>query len=115
MLSNNSKCENNLSGVCVRVFVCVCVCVLCVCVLCVCVVCVCVCVRPCMLCMCTHTTVVHCSRYEKMISGKYLGEMVRLACHDLIEKKLLFGGKMLPVFEKRECFESAYLSTIEEG
>ena len=54
-------------------------------------------------------------RYEKMISGKYLGEMVRLVCHDLIDKKLLFGGKMLPVFEKREEFESAYLSTIEEG
>ena len=54
-------------------------------------------------------------RYEKMISGKYLGEMVRLVCLGLIEKKLLFGGKTLPVFEKREEFKSAYLSTIEEG
>ena len=57
----------------------------------------------------------HTCRYEKMISGKYLGEMVRLTCHDLITKKLLCGGKMLPVFEERERFESAFLSTIEHG
>ena len=50
-----------------------------------------------------------------MISGKYLGEMVRLVCHNLIDKKLLFDGKMLSAFEKRGAFESAYLSTIEEG
>ena len=50
-----------------------------------------------------------------MISGKYLGEMVRLVCYDLITKKLLCGGKMLPVFEEREKFESAYLSMIEQG
>ena len=55
------------------------------------------------------------TRYEKMISGKYLGEIVRLVCHDLIEKKLLFEGKTLPVFEKKEEFKPAYLSTIEEG
>ena len=54
-------------------------------------------------------------RYEKMISGKYLGEVVRLVCHDLTEKKLLFGGKRLPIFGKREEFKSAYLSIIEEG
>ena len=50
-----------------------------------------------------------------MISGKYLGEMVRLVCHDLITKKLLCGGKMLSVFEERERFQSAYLSVIEQG
>jgi len=54
-------------------------------------------------------------RYEKMISGKYLGEMVRLVCHDLITKKLLCGGKMLPVFEEKERFESYYLAVFEEG
>jgi len=62
----------------------------------------------CMLIRYTH-------RYEKMISGKYLGEMVRLVCHDLITKKLLCGGKMLSVFEERERFQSAYLSVIEQG
>ena len=53
--------------------------------------------------------------YEKMISGKYLGEIVRQVCLTLIEKRLLFGGKSSDLFKTREKFLSDYVSTIEQG
>jgi hexokinase len=53
--------------------------------------------------------------YEKMISGKYLGEVVRQVCLELIEKRLLFGGKSSEEFKTREKFLSDYVSTIEKG
>jgi hexokinase len=51
--------------------------------------------------------------FEKMISGFYLGEIVRLTCQHLIEKKLLFNGKSSPIFDRPNSFEIQYLSRIE--
>lgn len=51
--------------------------------------------------------------FEKMISGFYLGEIVRLTCLFLIEKKMLFNGRSSPVIEKPNSFEIQYLSRIE--
>ena len=50
-----------------------------------------------------------------MISGKYLGETVRLVLQNLIKKGSLFGGKSSPTFDTFEKFETKYLSFIEGG
>ena len=52
-------------------------------------------------------------RYEKTISGKYLGEIVRQALLPLIKDGALFGGKLSDQFDKFEAFESKYVSQIE--
>ena len=54
-------------------------------------------------------------RYEKMISGKYLGEVVRLALKGLISNGALFGGKSSTKFDTFEAFGTKYLSDIEGG
>jgi hexokinase len=51
--------------------------------------------------------------YEKMISGMYLGEIVRLVCKDLIERKILFGGMSSSEMDTPGKFETAYMSRIE--
>ncbi|KAJ3219021.1 glucokinase [Dinochytrium kinnereticum] len=51
--------------------------------------------------------------FEKMISGMYLGEIVRLVFLDLIKTGELFGGKGSPVLETRYAFETANMSRIE--
>ncbi|KAJ3107496.1 glucokinase [Phlyctochytrium bullatum] len=51
--------------------------------------------------------------FEKLISGMYLGEIVRLAILDLIKTGELFGGKSSAVLETRYAFETAYMSRIE--
>ena len=56
-----------------------------------------------------------CLRHEKMISGKYLGELVRLTMQQLIKQGLLFGGKSSSKLETFEKFESKFVSSIEEG
>ena len=50
-----------------------------------------------------------------MISGKYLGEIVRLALKDLISREALFGGKSSAKFDKAEAFSTNKLSVIERG
>ena len=51
-----------------------------------------------------------------MISGKYLGEIVRLALKALINKDdKLFGGESSKTFDTFEKFETAYVSDIEKG
>jgi len=51
--------------------------------------------------------------YEKMISGKYLGEIARLALQKLVKCGNLFGGKSSTKFDTFEAFESKYVSIIE--
>ncbi len=50
-----------------------------------------------------------------MISGKYIGELVRLALQSLInyKDKPLFGGKSSAAFDKFEAFKTEYVSMIE--
>ena len=50
-----------------------------------------------------------------MISGKYLGEIVRHVLKKLIAGGVLFGGKSTPVFDTFEKFLTKYVSAIEEG
>lgn len=52
-----------------------------------------------------------------MISGKYLGEIVRLALKSLIkhgDPGSLFSGKSSTEFDEPEKFETAYVSDIEK-
>jgi len=51
--------------------------------------------------------------FEKMISAFYLGELVRITCLYLIEKKLLFNGQSSPIFCQSNSFKIQYLSRIE--
>ena len=53
--------------------------------------------------------------YEKMISGKYLGEIARQALQSLVKSGKLFGGKSTEKFDKFEAFETKFVSTVEEG
>ena len=50
-----------------------------------------------------------------MISGKYLGEIVRLALTELVGQKALFGGKLPPKFDQPEAFSTTRLCVIEKG
>ncbi|XP_075324426.1 hexokinase-2 isoform X2 [Odontesthes bonariensis] len=52
-------------------------------------------------------------RYEKMISGMYLGEIVRNVLVDFTTKGLLFRGKMSERLKSRGIFETKFLSQIE--
>ncbi|KAF9909235.1 glucokinase, partial [Lobosporangium transversale] len=54
--------------------------------------------------------------FEKMISGLYLGELVRLALVDLIEQNAIFeflGGKVPESLSHRLAFKTLFMSTIE--
>ena len=48
-----------------------------------------------------------------MISGKYLGEIAKLAMQRLVRLGLLFGGKSSDKFDKFEAFGTKYVSTVE--
>ncbi|XP_072231715.1 hexokinase-2-like [Leuresthes tenuis] len=52
--------------------------------------------------------------FEKMISGMYLGEVVRLLLVKLTEEKLLFKGKASDALLIPGNFETKYISEIEE-
>ncbi|XP_051957323.1 hexokinase-2-like [Xyrauchen texanus] len=52
-------------------------------------------------------------RYEKMISGMYLGEVVRNVLLDFTDKGLLFRGKLSERLKTRGIFETKFLSQIE--
>ncbi|XP_054902616.1 hexokinase-2-like [Poeciliopsis prolifica] len=52
--------------------------------------------------------------FEKMISGMYLGEIVRLVLVKLAENKLLFKGKVSEALCTRDTFETKFISEIED-
>ncbi|NXT36937.1 HXK3 protein, partial [Pelecanoides urinatrix] len=52
-------------------------------------------------------------RFEKLISGMYLGEIVRHILLALVEKQLLFRGKPCPKLQTRDIFQTKFISTIE--
>ncbi|CAN9513563.1 unnamed protein product [Ophioblennius macclurei] len=52
-------------------------------------------------------------RYEKMISGMYLGEVVRNVLMDFTAKGLLFRGQVAERLNTRGIFETKFLSQIE--
>ncbi|XP_055337617.1 hexokinase-2-like isoform X2 [Paramacrobiotus metropolitanus] len=51
--------------------------------------------------------------YEKMMSGMYLGELVRLVLVKLCENGALFGGKLPNILKKKDAFYTKYVSEIE--
>ncbi|NWX63895.1 HXK3 protein, partial [Promerops cafer] len=52
-------------------------------------------------------------RFEKLISGMYLGEIVRQILMVMTEKELLFQGKPCPKLQTKDIFKTKFLSTIE--
>ncbi|XP_064209914.1 hexokinase-2 isoform X2 [Anguilla rostrata] len=52
-------------------------------------------------------------RYEKMISGMYLGEVVRNVLLDFTARGLLFRGRLSERLKSRGIFETRFLSQIE--
>lgn len=52
-------------------------------------------------------------KYEKMISGMYMGELARLVIVKLTKEGLLFGGKGSDLLFERERFYTKYVSEIE--
>uniref|UniRef100_A0A665X030 Hexokinase-2 n=1 Tax=Echeneis naucrates TaxID=173247 RepID=A0A665X030_ECHNA len=53
-------------------------------------------------------------RYEKMISGMYLGEIVRNVLLDFTAKGLLFRGKLSERLKTHGIFETKFLTQIEK-
>ncbi|NXP27561.1 HXK3 protein, partial [Scytalopus superciliaris] len=52
-------------------------------------------------------------RFEKLISGMYLGEIVRHILLAMADRKLLFQGKPTPKLYCKDIFKTKFLSTIE--
>ncbi|OXB81001.1 UNVERIFIED_CONTAM: hypothetical protein H355_006084, partial [Colinus virginianus] len=52
-------------------------------------------------------------RFEKLISGMYLGEIVRHILLALVEEQVLFCGKPSDKLQSRDIFQTKFLSTIE--
>ena len=52
-------------------------------------------------------------RFEKMISGAFLGELVRLAIVDIVEQGLLFSGIGSTELSRSGSFYTKYVSDIE--
>lgn len=60
------------------------------------------------VCLCVHI------RFEKMISGMYMGELVRLILVECINKKLLFSGTLSEELSTPHRFYTKYVSEIEK-
>ncbi|XP_030761950.1 hexokinase type 2-like [Sitophilus oryzae] len=52
-------------------------------------------------------------QHEKMISGMYMGEMVRRYIVQFTEKGLMFGGKASDALKEQDRFSCAFVSDIE--
>ncbi|XP_067388449.1 hexokinase-2 isoform X2 [Emydura macquarii macquarii] len=52
--------------------------------------------------------------FEKMISGMYMGELVRLILVKMAKEELLFGGRLTPDLLTTGHFETGYVSAIEQ-
>lgn len=61
----------------------------------------------------THFFAVSLCRFEKMISGMYMGELVRLILVKMAKEELLFGGKLSPELLATGHFETKDVSDIE--
>ncbi|KAG9354860.1 hypothetical protein JZ751_001573 [Albula glossodonta] len=51
--------------------------------------------------------------YEKLISGKYMGELVRLVLLKLVNEELLFNGEASDLLKTRGSFETRFVSQVE--
>lgn len=55
----------------------------------------------------------HEQSFEKLISGRYLGEIMRLIICDLVDEGVLFMGQNTYKLEVAYCFDTAFLSLME--
>lgn len=53
------------------------------------------------------------SRFEKLIGGKYMGELVRLVLLKLVDENLLFHGEASEKLRTRGAFETRFVSQVE--
>lgn len=53
-------------------------------------------------------------RFEKYISGKYMGEIVRVIVADFAKSNLLFNGNISEKLKEVNTFTTANVSNIEE-
>ncbi|NP_001096321.1 glucokinase [Xenopus tropicalis] len=51
--------------------------------------------------------------YEKMIGGKYMGELVRLVLIKMVNENLIFGGESSEKLKTRGAFDTQFVSQIE--
>ncbi|XP_056427197.1 hexokinase-4 isoform X4 [Hyla sarda] len=51
--------------------------------------------------------------YEKMIGGKYMGEIVRLVLIKMVNENMVFGGEASEKLKTRGSFETQFVSQIE--
>lgn len=51
--------------------------------------------------------------FEKMVSGLYLGEIVRLIMVDFLDRRLIFNGQYTTELNTPYFFESSYMSAIQ--
>ncbi|PIO14674.1 hypothetical protein AB205_0169210, partial [Aquarana catesbeiana] len=52
-------------------------------------------------------------RFEKMISGLYMGELVRLILLEMAKKGLLFGGKISTALRTKGAIETSHVASME--
>ena len=63
--------------------------------------------------LCIYRWVLINYRYEKMISGMYMGEIVRLVLVKLCKHGLIFGGRGSEELKSRGRFYTKYVSEVE--
>ena len=61
-----------------------------------------------------RSLVLFCSRFEKMVSGMYMGELVRLILVKMAKEGLLFEGRITPELLTRGKFNTSDVSAIEK-
>ncbi|KAJ6667742.1 hypothetical protein lerEdw1_016063 [Lerista edwardsae] len=54
-------------------------------------------------------------RFEKLISGMYLGEIVRYILLELMSRKVLFCGQDSPMLQTKGIFPTKFLSDVEDS
>uniref|UniRef100_A0A8C5UDQ8 Phosphotransferase n=1 Tax=Malurus cyaneus samueli TaxID=2593467 RepID=A0A8C5UDQ8_9PASS len=52
-------------------------------------------------------------RFEKLVSGMYLGEIVRQILLEMTQRQLLFQGRHCTTLQTKNIFQTKFLSTIE--
>lgn len=55
-----------------------------------------------------------CCRFEKMVSGMYMGELVRIILVKMAREGLLFEGRITPELLTKGKFETKHVSAIEK-
>lgn len=63
--------------------------------------------------VCFYSVLLVSCSYEKLISGKYMGELVRLVLMKLVNENLLFNGEASETLKTRGSFDTRFVSQVE--